>query len=111
LPRQVIGDDVSRGLGVDRPIHLLEQIDRELLEHLGTHDTRSIAPQLLDERLRAFVLLADPTRRRVLARLSGAGPKLRRGCVQRSSHGAREAAGCLLDDKQKGLAANLCKPF
>ena len=40
------------------PPYVLAQIDRQLLEDLGTHDTRPVAPQLLHARPGAFVLLA-----------------------------------------------------
>jgi hypothetical protein len=56
LPRQVISHDVPGSFGVYRTSSLPTKIDGEFLEHLGAHDAVPIAPQLLDERLRSFVL-------------------------------------------------------
>ncbi len=63
LPREVIRDDLSGGLGVKRPAGLSSQVDRELLKNLGTDDTTPVQPQLINERLRASVF---PARRLVV---------------------------------------------
>ena len=56
LPGEIVSDDFANSFAVERITGLPAKIDREFLEHLRTHNTRSMAPELLHDRLGAFVL-------------------------------------------------------
>ena len=59
LPREVVGNDLTRRLRLQRFLRLSAQVDREFLENLSADDTGPRFPQILYKRFGALVSASE----------------------------------------------------